>query len=405
VLPARVLLLACAAGCVAATAAAQTPADVRRDAQIRLGPVYASPRFAIEELGVDSNVFNNAEEKRDFTFTVAPAASIWVPFGQRALFTADVGADVVYYQQYASERSIDPGVRLRGDVFIGRTTPFVEIGYLRTRQRPNFEVDVRSLREERDLRAGVDVRLFSKVSVELNAGYRPVTFGQDARFNDVSLRETLNRTSTTAALVARYAATPLTTVMLTTEATRDRFELSPLRNADSLRIVPGVELNPRALISGSAHVGFRRFAPLNGALEPFTGLVASTSLSYTLRGTTKVTVTASRDITYSYERVQPYFVVASVGLAVRRQIVGPIDVSAAVQRETYRYRDLLLPGATAADLDRVDRLFAWSGSVGYRIGRNMRAGMGTAYRARQSNSARLRDYEGFRVITTVDYDF
>jgi hypothetical protein len=88
-----------------------------------------------------------------------------------------------------------------------------------------------------------------------------------------------------------------------------------------------------------------------------------------------------------------------------RQIVGPFDVTASLQRQTYRYRDLLLPGATATDLDRVDRMRAWSGSLGYRIGRSMRAGVGTTYRARASSSARFRDYEGFRFITTADYDF
>jgi hypothetical protein len=384
---------------------AQTPADVRRDAQIHLGPFYATPRFAISELGMDSNVFNNADEKSDFTLTVAPAANVWVPFGRRGLFTADVSSDVVYYQHYASERSINPDVRLRGDIFLGRITPFVEVGYLRTRQRPNFEVDARSLRKEREVRAGVDVRVSSKASVELNTSHRPVTFGLDASFNEVSLRETLNRTSTTTALVGRYKATPLTTVMITTETARERFEFSPLRNARSTKVVPGVEFKPLALVSGSAHVGFRRFAPTSESLEPFTGVIANASLSYTLSGATKFTVTAARDLTYSYERVQPYFVVASLGLTVRRQIVGPFDVTASLQRQTYRYRDLLLPGATATDIDRVDRMRAWSGSLGYRIGRSMRAGVGTTYRARASSSARFRDYEGFRFITTADYDF
>jgi hypothetical protein len=401
----RTLLVACACASSAAVSSAQTPADVRRDAQVHLGPVYATPRFAVKEFGIDSNVFNNADEKRDFTFTLAPAADVWIPFGRRGLFTTTVGSDVVYYQRYASERSINPDVRVRGDLFLGRITPFVEAGYLRSRQRPNFEIDVRSLRQERSLTAGVDVRLFSKIAVGMSARYRPLTFAADATFNDVNLQETMNRTTTTVSLVGRYAATPLTTFVLRAETARDRFEFSPLRNADSVTLVPGVEFEPLALISGSAHVGFRRFTPDSPSLEPFSGMVADTSLSYTLQGTTKFTVSASRDLTYSYERVQPYFVVSRYGLAVRRQIVGAFDGTATVQRERYRYRDLLLPGSRPSDIDRVDTTSAWGGSLGYRLGRTMRAGIGVTYRERASNSNRFRDYRGLRFITTLDYDF
>jgi Putative beta-barrel porin 2 len=398
-------LIAFACALSSALCAAQTPADVRSDAQVHLGPIYLTPRFALKEFGVDSNVFNNAEQKRDFTFTFAPRADVWLPFGRRALLTTRVGTDVVYYQRYGSERSINPDVRLRTDFFLGHVTPFAEAGYLRTRQRPNFEIDARSLREERSLRAGVNVRVSPKVSVEAAADYIPVTFATGASFNDVNLQETLNRTTQTRGVVARYTLTPLTTVILRAESAKDRFEFSPLRNADSIKILPGVEFQPRALISGSAHVGFRKFSPSSDSLEPFAGVVASSSLSYTLRGSTKFTITADRDLTYSYERVQPYFVVDGYGLTVRRQIVGSFDATGGMQRQKYSYRELLLPDATPADLDRVDITRTWFGSIGYRVTRTMRAGFGTMYRERESNSARLRDYEGFRLITTVDYEF
>jgi hypothetical protein len=406
VLSARALVcaLACALS-VAAPCAAQTPEDVRRDAQIHLGPVYATPRFAVKEFGVDTNVFNNQEEKKDFTFTFVPRADVWVPFGRRALLTTGVGSDVVFYQHYASERSINPEIRQRADVFVGRITPFVEAGYLRTRQRPNYEIDARSLRHERTLRGGVNVRLFTKIGVEVASEYRPVTYAADASFNDVNLRETLNRTTTTHSIVARYAATPLTTFVLRAETGRDRFELAPLRDADSVRFVPGVEFKPRALISGSAHIGFQRFSPLSSSLEPFSGVVAATTLSYTIRGATRVTVNVDRDLTYSYEHVQPYFVMDGYGLTVRRQIVGSIDAIAGMQHQRFSYRDLLLPGATPADLDRVDVMRAWSGNVGYRIGQGMRAGFGAVYRERHTNSRRFVDYQGFRLITSVDYQF
>ena len=401
---AKAFLLASAAALLPSICAAQTPEDVRRDAQIHLGAVYLTPKFPMKEFGVDTNVFNTADARRDFTFTFAPKADIWVPFGRRALVTTEAATDVVYYQQYASERSINPGLNVRTDVFLGRLTPFAEGGYLRTRQRPTFEIEARSLRQERSMAAGVAARVWSKLSIEVAGGYRDLEFDADASYNEVNLREALNRSTTTRSAEARYAVTPLTTVLFRTEASTDRFELSPVRNADSLTLLPGVEFKPLALVSGNAHVGYRRFRPESSGLEPFAGLVASAALSYTFRGSTRVTVTADRDLTYSYERSQPYFVVDGAGVSVRRQIVGAFDVTAAVQRRQYSYRNLVLPGFTSVDPNRVDVTRTWSGSLGYRLGGTMRAGFGAAYRQRSTTDPRYRDYSGFRFITTLDYE-
>lgn len=397
--------MVCACVLTTAPVVAQMPDEVRRDAQIHLGPFYATPRLAVKEFGVDTNVFNNATEQRDFTFTLRPAADVWVPFGRRGLVTTEASTEVVYYQVYASERSINPGVRTRGELFLGRLTPFIEGGYLRTRQRPEQEVDARSLRRETQAAAGVRVRLFSKVSVELDARHKAISYDEDASFNNVRLQETLNRRTHTTGVSARYAMTPLTTLVLRGESERSRFALSPLRNSDSWKVVPGVEFEPVALVSGSAHVGVKRFTPTDAALEGFSGVVARSTLSYTLQGATKFTVTAARDLTYSYERLQPYYVVASYGFTVRRQITGPFDATASVQRDRYTYRDLLLPGAPAADGQRVDRTRGWAGSVGYRLGSSMRAGIGVLHRSRTSSSLRFREYSGLRLITTLDYDF
>ena len=405
VLPFKARVIALASLTLSLPCLAQTPEEVRSDAQIHLGPLYVTPRLAVKEFGVDTNVFNSADAKRDFTFTLSPSARISVPFGRRAVVRTRVGGDVVYYQRYGTERSINPEVSVRTDGYIGRVLPFVEVGYLRSRQRPNFEIDARSLREERVFKAGTVVKVSARTSVELAAEERPVEFGADSLFNDVNLQETLNRTTSLRWIEGRYELTPLTTIVLRTESARDRFAFSPLRDADSTAILPGVEFKPRALVSGSAQVGFRRFDPLNDGLAPFSGVVANASLSYTLQGTTKFSVIANRDVTYSYERAQPYYLTTGVGVTVRRQIVGRFDVSGSLRHQRYAYRNLLLPGAVLADTNRIDTTRSWAGSLGYRVGSAMRAGFGLMHQSRDSSSARLRDYQGIRVISTLDYEF
>jgi hypothetical protein len=399
---ARVIALACLA--LSAPCFAQTPEEVRSDAQIHLGAFYITPRFAVKEFGVDTNVFHDDQARRDFTFTFTPSARVSTPFGRRAVVTTTVATDIVYYQRFASERSINPDVTFRTKLFLGRLEPFAETGYLHTRQRPNQEIDARSLREEQSFKGGARIKFASKTSVDLSVEQRNVDYAAEERFNDVQLQETLNRRTHRRLLEARYDATPLTTFTLRSEAVRDRFEFSPLRDANSSAVIPGVEFKARALVSGHARIGARRFSPVNTTLSPFSGAVASASLSYTLQGTTRMTFSADRDLTYSYERLQPYYVLNGIGVWIRRQVVGAFDITLGAQRQRHNYRNLILPGATVDDLNRVDTVRGVTGSLGYRIGNTMRAGFGLTYRERESNSMRFRDYRGFRFITTLDYE-
>jgi hypothetical protein len=401
----QVCLSACVLLMSASAATAQSTVDPRTEAKGHFGFLYFTPRVALKEFGVDTNVFNNATEQSDFTFTAAPHIDLWVPFARRARLTTAVGTDLVYYQTYGSERSVDPEVKLRGDAFLGRVSPFAETSFLTSRQRPNFEIDARSRRNERSTAVGVDVRVTPKVRVELAARESDVEFEADATFNSVSLQEVLNRRTRAFSFAVRHTPTALTTFVLKGEKGEDRFEFSPLRDSSSIRMTPGVEFKPSALISGSAFVGFRRFTPESAALERFTGVVANATLGYRLRGSTRFIFTADRDLTYSYEPAQPYFVVDGYGLTVRRQIVGRLDASAGYQRHQYSYRNLVVPGEIATSPDRVDVTDTWTTSVGYRLGQGPRLGFGTIYRERQSNSPQYRNYDGFRFITTIDYDF
>ena len=93
----------------AQTMGAERVDEVRREASGHVGPLYFTPQVLLKELGVDSNVFNAAgEPKSDFTFTVGPRADAWIPVARRALFQVRAATDLVWYANYATERSIDP---------------------------------------------------------------------------------------------------------------------------------------------------------------------------------------------------------------------------------------------------------------------------------------------------------
>jgi len=388
------------------TAGSAQPIDqIRQDYRIHGGPFYINPSLLLKELGVDSNVFNTSgDPKSDFTFTLTPQADIAVPIARRALLKATVGADAVYYATYGSERSIDPSVRVRGEGYARRLTLFAEGAYLNTRQRPNYEIDVRSRHLENDLQAGANVRLSSKLSFELAAKDARTEYDADAVFDGTSLQQTLNRETRGGVGAARFRLSPLTSLGVKFDRLQDVFEFSPLRDSQSYRVMPGVEFKPRALVSGSAWVGYRSFTPDHPeSLPQFSGLVADLGLSYTLLGSTTFGVSYHRDLTYSYEVEDPFFVDNSVGASIRRALGGRFDTILSADRHVYQYEQVLtLP---VLPFDRIDTTWVYGANFGYRLRRETRIGFGARYYTRTSTTVNFAQYDGLRLGATVNYGF
>jgi hypothetical protein len=380
--------------------------EVRKTYPLHAGPFYVRPGLTLDELGVDTNVFNQAgERKSDFTFTVAPRADIAVPLARRGLITATVGTDLVYYAEYESERSIDPRMLVRGEAYARRVTLFVENGWLNTRQRPNFEIDLRSRHQEHELAGGIAVRVTPKFSVEVAKRLGKIRFDGDAFFLGQRLQETLDRDTDAYTMTARHKLSFLTTLGVRYERKEDRFPLSPVRDTDSFRVMPGVEFKPRALISGSAWVGYRRFDPKNPIMPAKAGLVSELALSYTLLGSTTFGVTYDRDYQYSFEALNPYFVDNSVGVFIRRALGGRFDVQASAARHAYDYERLAIQTADVAAAEaRRDTTDNFGLGLGYRLKRQTRVAFGATYHTRKSTAA-LHVYEGLRYGTTVTYGF
>jgi hypothetical protein len=388
-----------------APGSAQSIDEVRQDYRIHAGPFHVNPTLLLKELGVDTNVFNAAgEQKSDFTFTLTPQADVAVAFARRGLLRTTVGTDVVYYATYDSERSLDPSVRLRGEAYARRLTLFAEDDYLNTRQRPNYEIDVRSRHVENNVMAGAGVRLSSKLSFELAARRGRTDYDADAVFDGTSLQQTLNRETSGGIGAVRYRLSPLTSLGVKFDRLEDVFEFSPLRDSRSYRVMPGVEFKPRALVSGTAWVGYRSFTPDHPeSLPQFSGLVADLGLSYTLLGSTTFGVSYHRDLTYSYEVNYPFFVDNSVGASIRRALGGRFDAIVSADRHNYAYEQLLtLPQLPFA---RLDTTWVYGANLGYRMRRDMRLGFGARYYQRDSTTVNFVQFDGLRFGATVNYGF
>ena len=371
-----------------------TPEDAAR---FRFGPIRFTPVLNITNLGVDSNVFNEADDpKSDNTAVFGPLADYWVKLGHGRLI-GQTKMDYFYFREYDTQRSFGTTNRLRLEIPLAHLVPFASGEYTNTRQRTGFEIDTRARRTLVGGHAGLDVLLGGRTRLRTVAGTSRSRFASDDTFVGAVLQERLDRDETTLALSVRRDVTPLTTWIVVGEERRDRFIVSPGRDADGIRIATGFEFKPFALISGKGEVGYRSFHTLSAVVPDYEGPVASADLAYVLRAT-RLALRVQHDVTYSFEALEPYYLLTDVAVSVTQRLTSRWDVTGRVAREMLDYRAV---GVSTAP-EHTDRVNQFGGGAGYRVGEFVRLGIDTDFMSRRSPIT-FRSYDGWRTGFSITY--
>ena len=396
----RAFALLCACLGVVATAAAQEPEDPFETARFRMGPVRFTPAIQITSIGHDSNVFNEADDPRsDTTAAFGPAVELWMrPLGTR--FSGKFGGQYLYFKEHGDQRAWNTNNEARWEVPLARLTPFVAGSYVNTRERQGYEIASRSRRRDDSVTAGTSLRLTGKTAFVVSFRQFNVKYDDTASFLGSALADALNRRERTTSVQFRYSLTPLTTFVIDTDIGRDRFKFTRVRDTDSVRVMPGFELKPLALISGRVFVGYRQFKPLTETLPEYRGVVASVKATY-IRSSTRFEAKVDRDLAYSYEPARPYYALLDVGLTVTQRITHAWELVGRASRQTLAYR--LLGAVDPSGIPPGDTGYVYGGGLGYRLGETLRLGVDTNYYTRRSELEGRRDYEGVRVFGSISY--
>lgn len=380
--------------------AQQVPTDDPvASAPIRIGAVGIAPRISLSNFGVDTNVFNAVSDpQRDFTFTVSPGTDVFLRTG-RGLLTISGGVDLVYFQEFNSERSLNSNAMGQYEFRFNRLRPYVSASTLNTRQRPGFEIDARARHYETDFHVGSDVRFMSKSTVRVDIRHLNYSFAGDEVFNGRALNQELNRTLEAVDLGWRQRVTALTTWITRVSRESERFEFENARNSDSFRVSSGFELGRFALIRGSAFAGYRKLTAADGGTLPeFSGVTADVDVSYTAPTQTRLGAAIDRDIQYSYEPQTPYYVQTGWTATLTQRVVGRWDVQLSGGRDRLSYQ------ATNPVDARKDFVGRFGGGVGYAVGDQIRASfdVNSFYR---SSDIPGREYGGIRAGLSVTYGY
>ena len=372
---------------------------------IRLGPIGFNPTLAITNFGIDDNIFNDAADPQsDFTMTVTPRLQARLR-GGKMLLSGIVATGLVYYQEFDDERSIDYTAEGRVDVDLGWFQPYALASQLDTRERLNAELDVRAPRTQTTITAGTRFVLSPKIGLVFDVRTTGLEFAEGTSIDGVLLSQTLNSRTRTIESGLELYLTPLTTFAVTASHHTDRFDESPERNADSLRILPSIRMEAPAIIHGTLSVGYCRFTPLDPRTPDYSGLVAKGTMSHTFAERTKVDLTLSRDVEYSFEPTEPYYLTTGFVVVVTQQLWKSLDARATVARDRLDYREEATLGEpSVSDVTRTDRASVLGAGVGYRFQTNLRTGLDVEFAKRASDNVNRR-YDRTRVFASVTYGF
>jgi Putative beta-barrel porin 2 len=374
------------------------PATVR----VRIGPLWMNPSISLPNVGIDTNVFNeppNLAPKRDFTVTVLPRTELWVQMG-RTWLSGLIAEETVWYRKYTTERSVNSTYAISWKAPLNRLVLTTSATWLRTRERPGFEIDARALRREPAYAGSVEVRALAKTLFGVRASRNQVKFDENAVFKDSSLQEQLDRTITSAAVTLRHELTPLTSITFGVGRSEERFKFATSRNATSNDYSVGLTFDPAALIKGAATFGYRSYKPVSADLPGYKGSTAGVGLTYTLLGSTRFSVAMTRAVDFSYDINQPYYVLTGGSGSIAQRIFGPLDVVARAGAQRLKYRSRV--DAIVIAPDRTDRVQSYGIGLGIHMGQDLRLGFNVD-KVKRTSVLIDRQFDGLKYGTSLTY--
>jgi putative beta-barrel porin BBP2 len=401
-------LCACALVLVfAAAGAAQTPppGDGGPDpatVRVRMGPLWMNPTVSMPNVGIDTNVFNeplHLNPKRDFTITAAPKTEFWLRMG-RTWLSGVVAEEIVWYQTYASERAANDTYTIGWKAPLNRVLMTTSATWLSTRSRPGFEIDARAARQEPQYSGSLELRGFAKTFLGVRGSWRQVRFDDAAVFKGSSLGDQLDRTGESAAITLRHELTPLTSITVSAGRSKERFTTALSRNSTTEDYSIALMFDPAALLKGNATIGYTVYKTESADLADYRGTTAAIALTYTLLGSTRFAGTITRDVEFSYDINQPYYVLTGGTLSIAQQVFGPFDVMARAGDRRLNYRSRA--GAVVTNPDRTDRVQTYGGGFGIHLGPTLRLGFNLD-NERRTSVLTDREYEGLKYGSSITY--
>ena len=165
--------------------------------------------------------------------------------------------------------------------------------------------------------------------------------------------------------------------------------------------LPIVTFDPLALIRGSASFGVRDFRPDSPDIPGFTGGTMAVDLTYTLLGSTRFAVRALRDIQYSFDILQPYYLQTGGHLTVTQRLLWKVEFVANADSEVLDYKWRRGATPVPGTPERADTASTVGFGFGIPLARGFKLVLGLERSRRNSREDPAVNYNRRRVISTI----
>jgi hypothetical protein len=363
-----------------------------------MGRIKFAPGLTIDELGYDSNVFDEHDEPNgDYVMRTRPDLSVYSAL-RFARVSAYAGSDLAYYRDYERERSVGHLYRARVDLLLSRFQPYFGGGRTRTRTRPNGEIDVRADQQHDELSGGLAFALGPHQTVFLGTTQFSEAY-KDGLEDGIDLPTTLNHTSHTYTTGVRTDITPITTLTITANFTRDRFESRPLRDSESKVATADLRIGSEAMIGGVVSLSYHDNNAVDPLIERFRGMTGQAVLTYSFLEVGRLTAAFTRGLQYSFDEAEALYLENSLSLSYTHRLFGDVDLQARASRSLFDY------GFRQGVPPHQDRLDSAGASIGYNLRNRTRVSANYEVTERTAPAFPLRNYDRVRIYLSWLYAF
>jgi putative beta-barrel porin BBP2 len=411
---AALLLLAVAAGAGAQegpAGVAETPGATGREApgMFRLGPIYLTPSFRIWSLGVDTNVFYTATNRRsDFIAHGGPGLEMVVPLHGALKLRADGTIGYLYFARTESQRRITGSALGRLAYEGDRLVTGAQYGYDRTFNRIGIEVDRRVEVDEQHAQADLRYDLGARFHLGLRGRAEFSDIAEGQLFLGANPRQNLTRDTFDGVVTLGYALTPKTSLIVEADHQVDRFTFTPERDTDSNRLGGGLTISSSSYLSGDAVGGARSIRvtalPDQDRIVPY----ARVDLRYHFGPRTQLAAFFTRDVEFSAFTVDegelPTLMNQRYGLRLEKGLWGRLDLRlfGSITELESDAPALVDTGDGFQRIRRNDRGAEAGADLGYAFWAHLRIGLSANWSERRSTISDL-GVEGLLLGATINY--
>ena len=161
-----------------------------RGRALPIGVLRFTPSIALSNVGVGTNVFNDADHARqDATAAVGPAIDLWLKTGPARLGGRASG-QYLYFNRYENQRAWNSNLEGKWEWPMGRIALFVSGLHADNKDRPGYEIDSRVRMQREQVRIGTPLRLTGKTKLVFGRrAKRPASIGTTSFSATRSLRD------------------------------------------------------------------------------------------------------------------------------------------------------------------------------------------------------------------------